>query len=272
MVFELNIPFLIYAISALTVLSVAWRVWKSAPFPGRKIMFLTMLASAEWAFAAGMVNAFTALESKILWAKIEYIGAIGAPILLFLFNARYTGFIKKINLKMMAAIWLIPAIIFILAWTNEYHLLIWSRFEPSTQWENLYIFHHGLLFYVWIAYAYILILLTTILLIRYFIYASPAFRSQAGMLLLGNLFPWIINIIFVTQLNPIPGLDITPMSFVLTALTLTWGLTSYRLFDLVPVAREVLVNQLGDGLLVIDLRGRVIDVNQALLNFNHSSA
>lgn len=265
--FQINIPFSIYTVSALMVLFVAWRVWKSDPFPGRHMMFLTMLASAEWAFTAGMVNAVFLMESKILWAKIEYIGAVSTPVLLFLFNAQYTGFIKRQTRKMLAAIWLLPAFTFVLAWTNEYHDLIWSNFEHSTQMNNLVIFHHGLFFYVWIAYAYILLLMMTILLIRYFIYASPAFRNQAGMLLVSNLFPWIINVVFVTNLNPIPGLDITPMSFVLTGLALTWGLTSYRLFDLVPVAREVLVNQMSDGLLVVDLRCRIIDVNQAMLNF-----
>jgi diguanylate cyclase (GGDEF)-like protein/PAS domain S-box-containing protein len=265
--FHPGLPAYIFFISALVVLLIALRAWNAKPFPGRNTLTLTLLASAEWALTAGMVNAVYELPHKILWAKIEYIGALSAPILLFLFNGYYTNFFKRPESRKFLAIWIIPAVTFILALTNETHHLIWSGFQKSEQIAGLIIFEHGLFFYVWIVYAYIFMVLTLIIQARAFVYASPVFRSQAGLLLLSNLFPLLINVFFVLNLNPFPGLDVTPMSFVITGIILGWGIIRFRLFNLLPVARDVLVNHMNDGILVTDILGRIVDVNPSLTRY-----
>jgi PAS domain S-box-containing protein len=68
----------------------------------------------------------------------------------------------------------------------------------------------------------------------------------------------------VFGLNPIPGLDWTPVAFVLSGLILVVGVFRFRLLDLIPVARNVLVDTMGDGVLVIDAQGRIADFNPAM--------
>ena len=62
---------------------------------------------------------------------------------------------------------------------------------------------------------------------------------------------------------PIPGLDPTPFAFTLSGLLLFVGLFRFRLLDLMPVARATLVESLLDGVLVVDARGRIVDLNPA---------
>jgi len=68
---------------------------------------------------------------------------------------------------------------------------------------------------------------------------------------------------YVFELNPIPGLDTTPISFAFTALVIAWGLFSTRLLDLIPIAHDVLIHNMQDGVVVIDPGNRVIEVNPA---------
>ena len=44
---------------------------------------------------------------------------------------------------------------------------------------------------------------------------------------------------------------------------MTWGVTSFRLLDVVPVARHAVFDHLNEGVLVLDLRERVVDINLA---------
>jgi PAS domain S-box-containing protein len=61
----------------------------------------------------------------------------------------------------------------------------------------------------------------------------------------------------------LPRLDLTPISFSISALLLSINISRYHLFDLVPIARHWIIEEMGDGITVLDLQDRVIDVNPA---------
>ena len=44
-----------------------------------------------------------------------------------------------------------------------------------------------------------------------------------------------------------------------------WGLFRYRLFDIVPIARERVLENMADQVIVLDAQERVIDINLAAL-------
>jgi PAS domain-containing protein len=73
--------------------------------------------------------------------------------------------------------------------------------------------------------------------------------------------PWSGNVLYV--LGIAPGVDLTPISFGLVGMVLTWGMYRLQLLDLVPVARHTLVENMQDGVLVFDTLGRIVDVNFA---------
>jgi PAS domain-containing protein len=50
----------------------------------------------------------------------------------------------------------------------------------------------------------------------------------------------------------------------LTGLALGVGLFRYKLLDVTPVARHLLVQQLPEGVMVLDPRLRIVDINPAL--------
>ena len=81
------------------------------------------------------------------------------------------------------------------------------------------------------------------------------------------MFPWIVSIIYLTGNSPVIGLDLTPFSISLSGTLAAYAILNFRFLDLVPVARETLVEILPDGILALDSQNRIQDINEAALSF-----
>jgi PAS domain S-box-containing protein len=111
----------------------------------------------------------------------------------------------------------------------------------------------------------VLCLAGAVILVRAVLRSPGLYRSQAAVLLVAVAVPWIGALIYLLPVNPFPGLDLVSLAFALSGVMLLMGMTRYRLFDLVPVARDVLVGRMTDGILVVDSADRIIDANPAAL-------
>jgi two-component system NtrC family sensor kinase len=75
--------------------------------------------------------------------------------------------------------------------------------------------------------------------------------------------PWLGNALYLARLWPMAGVDATPLAFTLTGAIYAVGVFGLGLFDLVPVARHRLIDSMPDGVLVLDLDNRIVDINPA---------
>ena len=82
----------------------------------------------------------------------------------------------------------------------------------------------------------------------------PPYRRQTALIIAGAIVPWIGNFLYLTRVTPVTAVDITPLAFAVSGLCFTWGLYRYRLFGLVPVARDMVVDSMEDGVMVLDAR------------------
>ena len=60
--------------------------------------------------------------------------------------------------------------------------------------------------------------------------------------------------------NPLPGLDLTPLALTITGLALSWALFHYRSDELVPVARNIVVESMSDAVIVTDVYHRITHI------------
>ncbi len=86
------------------------------------------------------------------------------------------------------------------------------------------------------------------------------YNFQAGIVLLGTLFPWVGNFLYFSGIV-LPGIDITPFAFIPTVLLMAWGTLRYRLLDILPTAPSIILHELQDGVIVIDIRKRILYLN-----------
>ena len=91
------------------------------------------------------------------------------------------------------------------------------------------------------------------------------YRNQALALVLGIPLPWIGNILYVFNLG-IPGLDLTEFGFGITGFVLAWALYRLQLFNIVPVARDKVIEWMHECLVVVDSQQHILDANPAMVH------
>ena len=65
------------------------------------------------------------------------------------------------------------------------------------------------------------------------------------------------------RLTPFPGYYWTPSLFTLTGAFFAWALLRGRMLDVAPVAREVVIENMEDLVIVLDTQSHIVDFNPA---------
>jgi PAS domain S-box-containing protein len=73
-----------------------------------------------------------------------------------------------------------------------------------------------------------------------------------------------VNLLYLIGYRPFAFLDLTPFAFMATGFVIAYGLMRFRLFELVPIAREKVIERMTDGVMVLDPLDRIVDVNPAM--------
>ena len=254
--------------TALVSFFVAFLAWQRRLVKGARELTWLMIAAGIWAFWIIFETSAPTMPEKIFWAKLEYLGAVSAPVLYLVFVLRFTGKDKYISLKHILALFVVPSITLALTMTNEKHLLLWSGFSAISAKTNLMEYYHGPWFWIgYMSYNYLLLFIATVFLFSFIIRHAKAFQLQGWVVFIGGLFPWTASVIYITGTNPVPGLDLVPVSIILTGALLVYAFLYIRFLDLAPVARDTLVETLPDGILALDRQNRIQDINEAAITF-----
>ena len=260
---------LVYVIASLLSFVTAAMTWRRRSNPGNVPFSILMLSLCTWSFASIFEAGAISPEGKLFWSKWQYIGITSLSPLWLYFAAEFTNQ-KSFRDKSRWFILIIPVITLLMAFTNEYHHLLWKNIILQPGSLNIALYVHGPWFYVHIIYSYLLLMIGTYWLIKGLLVFSRQKRKQVIIIISGVIIGWTSNILYVTGIFPIVGLDLTPLSFTFIAMVLSWNIFQFRLFDIVPIARDLLLDNMVDGVLVLDLQDIIIDINLAALKiFRH---
>ena len=258
-----TIPSLVLLTTSALSLVVAFSLFRRRLIPGAFALASAMLAAAEWSLVAGLEAAAVPIDMKIFFSTLEYVGTGSASICLLLFASRFTRRTAWMTLPRVAALWLLPILFVSLAATNAVHGLLWTSFTPGPAGTNTLIYEHGPLFFAHLTWIYVLLFIASAFLVTSAIRSSAVQRRQSITILIGIAFPWMSGILYALDITLVPGLNLAPVSFVFTGIVFAIGILPLRLFDLVPVARDLLIDGMTDGVLVVDAQLQIVDVNPA---------
>lgn len=199
----------------------------------------------------------------MFWTNVSYIGISSAPLLYFLLALSYSPVKKYLTIKNVLLLAILPIFTFIVVLSNPVHNWYYTEVNINAL-NNIAIYGHGFWFWLHTAYSYVLLLSGLILFSKSFFHFPPYYKSQIVILIGAAIFPFIGNIMYVFNLNPIPGMEWTPIAFSISGFLFMIGIIKYRLVDIIPVARRKLVETMKEGLLVLDKDNNIVDLNPAM--------
>jgi PAS domain S-box-containing protein len=208
------------------------------------------------------------LQTKILWDKFQWLTDSFLVFIPFLiFSVQFSEH-KLRRPRLTWGFWIgIPILFTLLLLTDNIHHLLY----PNPHLSNDHPFSDLQYDLTFVVYAYALLyiyganILGGSLLIRRAIQSHNVYRFQYWTIIIGFLIPLVLSIFALAGIKITSQRDIAPFSFALGNLVVAWGLFRYRLFDIVPIARERVLENMADQVIVLDAQERVIDINQAAL-------
>ena len=230
-------------------------------------MFVT-LAELSWSVGYLFELSSPSLAGKLFWDDFQFIGSLFVPLLLMNFAYEYTGQESSLSRHVRVLLWAFPILFLLLLYTNSWHGLIRDSTAHIELGRPFDVLLYGFTPLMWVSfiYGYGTYLAAIILFIRNLFRQQRLFRVQTLIIVVGFVFPF---------LGTIPGLlgfiifgqrDIVPYTFGIANLIYAWGLFRYGLFDIVPIARDAVMENMDDAVIVLDIQSRIVDVNPAALD------
>lgn len=238
--------------------------WRNRAVPGAKSFAILMLIAMVWSLGLLLELSGTDLPTKIFWMNIRYLGAVTAPLAWFALALEYTDRGQWLTLRNFAYLSLVPFIALALLWTNNLHgLMRYNIHLVDVGSFSVIGKTYGPLFWVLTTYCYVLLLITLLMLVEALLRTPPAYRGQPLALLGGLLITFLGNGLHVLGFSPVPYTDPTAILFIPAGFSVAWSLFRYRLFNIMPVARDTIFENINDGVIVLDVQDRIIDFNIA---------
>jgi PAS domain S-box-containing protein len=256
-----------HAVALVIELLVAFYAVKRHHVRGALLFALMVLCQAWWTLGYVLELGTPFLDGKIFWDNLQFLGAAGWVLAFFAFGLAYT----RTRLVRPRLIWGANSLV-----VGGYLLLVFldARFHlirPTAELVEegeLVALVYPFTTTTWLVYGYACVLfgVTTWTLLRHARASRAPYRSQAVAVVTGTLIPFAGGMFTLAGAIPGPFRDISPLTFAIGNVVIAWGLFRYRFLDLVPVARDVVFDNLRDMVCVLDERHRLIDGNRALFD------
>ncbi len=238
--------------------------------PGIFFLSLMQIFTAIWAICCGFEYAATILSVKLLWAKLSYLGIAFTPVCFLFFALSFSSKENLITKQIKTILIAIPVFFILMVFTNDYHHLHWQSAAINPQ-NNTTLYEHGISFWMFFIFTYTLLLISVVNIMQLLLRFPEYFQSQIVILILACFLPVSGNVMYLFDINPVSGFDWTPICFLLSGIMLAYINLKYGIFNLVPFARNKIIDLMPDGVMVLDRLGRIADVNPSFLKLTNKS-
>jgi diguanylate cyclase (GGDEF)-like protein len=245
---------------ALVVLALAWR---SRSLPGVPAFFVIVTLALWWAVGSAVELFVPGLSDKLVWSNLEFVSITLLPVAFLAMALDHTGRREWLKPVRLLAFCVVPLVTNVLLWADHSRLVRAAAWMDARGAYPVVGKSWGPWFWVHAGYSCALLLVAFCLLVASLSSTVPIHRNRLIGVVVGTFVPIAGSLVetFVPSSSYLD--DPTPALFVLSVLLLAWGLMRVRIFSLVPVARHTLVENMRDGVLVLDDANQVVDLNES---------
>jgi len=256
----------LFAVAAAIAFALTAVAWRHRATRGARPLALLMLGIVIWAGASAVMWSVPTRPEQVFWLRMMSFGTWMVPVG-FLNLALDVARIDRWRTPgRIALIAIPPFLLAVIEWLNPGRLYDRAFMGLAVGSHTHYASVPGPLYWAFTMFAYAMIVLGLVIIIRVHRRSSGTERARTTILLIGAIVPFVASIVSESRLLPLSGLDLAPLAFLVTGTLWLAALSRGQLLDILPVARDALVEQMPDGVVVLDDRDRVADANPAALN------
>lgn len=227
--------------------------------PGARSLGAFMLASSLYVLGSGFELASMGIEAMLLFRRIGWIGSAFLPAFWLLFALRFARPEPPAR-PLLALLFLEPVAASVLAWMNGRSGPCFANPRIGPGPLALLVLDHGPAWWAHAALSLAMFAAGILVLALRGADASPPVRRRALVSVAGILLPMTADLLLIAGATPF-GIDPGPVAVILSGLLFAWAIYRLRFFDLLPVARERVLESLDEGLAIMDQGGRVAYFN-----------
>lgn len=247
-----------FFLSGAVFLLLALVAWHRRSANGAAACAVALFAQAVWAlgYAGSMLS--NRPPAQFIWGSLTMAGIMTVPVA-YVLTAAYFARISRRFIYILRGAAAVQLLLFLLAVTDPLHHLFWGRNSLIGQSSTI---TGGPGFYGFVAIAYSCMILYELILLRFLMRVDGQRRGQALLLLLAPLPSVITTVLLFAGYEVIPGIDATPIGFLLTALVTWYACFVHGLFDPYNLIRSRIIEYMSDGVVVLDQNTRIVICNK----------
>lgn len=220
-----------------------------------------------WIFAFILEVLPWSLQGKIFWHGIQWLGELISLVAFPVFAAQYSEYHLRNPRSLFRISLIVPILFALLLATDNLHHLVYAN--PHTRVESFFVefeYDRTPILYSISVYRFLVAFTGVGFLMQHFRRSHILFRTQITVILIGFLIPIIGNFLNLAGIHFPSELDIHPIAIALGSLVMSWGLYRFRIFDIVPIAREKVFGDMLDPVIILDNDNLAVDANQSMLH------
>ncbi|MDA8216628.1 MAG: PAS domain-containing protein [Dehalococcoidales bacterium] len=248
------LPFLLAAFIAF----LGWYGWRRRSVPGALPFSIACLFAVAWCLGSLLQTAAVNPGTKIFWLRFVTLWQLPMITAATCFVLQYAGFSRWLTRRKVALLAVPPLLFAAFILTDGLHHLVW---QGSIFGGGSVSAMRAPVNLVFLTYSYLLFMVNVGVLVWLFV-TSPRYRAPVALMLLGQVGARLIFEL-ATRVGFPSGWDLDPF-----VLGVAFGLYAVALFrfhalDPVPAARAAALEQMVEGMVVVDLGGKIVDANPA---------
>ncbi len=254
---------IILMISGLVLLALGILGFQHNEKSGSKAFSFLMFAMAIHTIGYGLELLSPNLEVIYIWVRVEYLGVAFYPFLIYCFVRDYSGEKKFANRYMMAIVFGISLVTFILVQTNASHHCYYQSLEldmslgfPTLLSEKAFWYNiqAGILYF---STGYALIVLG-----HKIINTRGQWQRRLIFVFIGILLPVLAMTFYLLGPQRVQ-IDLVPFSYLFVGLFIAYGLYRYDILSFSEVTHEVIFNAIDEAVIVVGHEGTILKMNPA---------
>lgn len=244
---------------------IVWYTWSERHKPGVPWFILAMVAGIGWAITSGLNPLIVdpALSQSLYNLNVFIVSL--AAVCWFLLAIEYTHDVR-LSVRAFLILTSLPLLAQVFLWTNASHGLMYTM-EQDLHGSVLQLTPEPL-WYLQTGYNYLLVVMGAGMWLGEWVSTTGTRRRQTELFLLATLVLLgtgsLLNMIVVAAVETTAAGVVGPLAFILAGGVIAYALTEYELFRLTPVARETVIQEMDDGVVIVDDEGQIVDTNETV--------